>query len=187
MTMTNEDTRRNMLRDVINAVASWDRRNPDEPYPWDEFQPLPLAEASVYLLDEMLVEAGRMKRAADAVAKRIRDALLADVEAHSPIRIGDTVYASVPDRQRRLVDSGGFKAWLGEDWINAVRVDAGNVRITTVRQIAEQRGLDPKAVEETFFDWYGEEDARRLQPYPVNGASTPKWAKELPEGMRRGQ
>lgn len=172
-------------RGAVEDVAQWDRGHEasGEAYPWDEYGYL-LAALDPYGLDAALLEVARIKRACDQVAAQLRANMIADVEAEGPVRIGSTVYATVPDRQRKVTDPQGLAEWLGEHWAQAVRIDASNVRITTVRQIAALRGQDPQAVEDTFFAWEGE-GQRRLQPYRVDGKETPRWAQQLAEGERR--
>lgn len=170
-------------RRVIDQAADFDRAYGTLDGYWDE-EPWPEG-LNPHDLDAALLETDRVIRAARMVQARIRGVFQRDIATNGPIRIGSTVYGDKPDRTRRLIDEAGLKAWLGDDWGRVVRVDAGNVRMTGLRDVAASRGVDAGAVEDTFFDWEGD-GGRVLSPLPVDGKYTPKWAKAMREGERRG-
>ena len=53
-------------------------------------------------------------------------------------------------RKRSCVNPQALAEWLGEDWPKAYNL--GTAKITALRTLARQRGLDPGAVETSFFD-----------------------------------
>ena len=53
-------------------------------------------------------------------------------------------------RKRSCVNPQALAEWLGDDWPKAYNL--GTAKITALRTLARQRGLDPGAVETSFFD-----------------------------------
>lgn len=168
-------------RRIMIELARHDRAYGELPE-WDE-EPWPEG-LDAYELAEALSEAERWKRAAGHLIDRIKSVFTDEVVEHGAIRIGGTVYATRSSRTRKLRDPDALWAFLGDKAHLAIRADSSNVRISILKKIAEERGIDPQAVEDTFFTWEGEHDLK-LNVLPADGKYTPKWAKELAEGERR--
>lgn len=144
-------------------------------------------------------------RAARLARQAIEYHQLEDIDRNGDIRLGDTGLRAKPARTRKLVDPPSLIRWLtdqggAEALTEAFRLDAGNVRITAIRHLAEEaydamirggsapdddeaRAAYAEALEETFFEW---EDTghggRRLDTIP---ASRAKWVASLDHGERR--
>jgi hypothetical protein len=173
-------------RRIIDELVRMDRAygDTDDYDPWEE-EPWPQG-LDAFDLAESLAEAERIHRIAKLVINRLRAHMTADVREHGAIRIGDQIYAPRPDRVRRLIDRDSFIEWAGPDLARCVRVDGSNVRITQVREVAEARGVDAQAVEDSFFSWEDRSDGWTLTILPMGSRYTPKWAESLAEGERRG-
>jgi len=169
------------VRYMVIEVARFDRAYGGD-YDWSE-DDFP-GTTDPYDLDALLLEAQRVQRAARTVEQRIKEAFQQEVQLNGAVRVGGTVYGDKPAKHRVLQDPDGLAEFLGADWRRGLRVDMKNVRIEGVRALAASRGLDAGAIEDSFFAWEGE-DGRVLNPLPVDGKYTPKWAKALKEGERR--
>jgi len=169
------------IRNMVTEVARFDRAYGGV-YDWaeDDFP----GTTDPYDLDALLLEAQRVQRAARIVEQRIKEAFQQEVQLNGAVRVGGTVYGDKPAKHRVLQDPDGLAEFLGADWRRGLRVDMKNVRIEGVKALAASRGLDAGAIEDSFFAWEGE-DGRVLNPLPVDGKYTPKWAKALKEGERR--
>lgn len=135
-------------------------------------------------LGDMLAEAERLVRAARFVKARVDEALLRNVEMDGRIRLGDYGYYAGTKTVRRLRDPDGLLDFLhdqgGREAVRkAVRLSESNVRISVVRGIAAENGVDPKAVEDSFFETtYGEKELKKVP------AGQAKWVEDLSEGER---
>jgi len=122
-----------------------------EEFDWDgELTVIDSAE-SIDDLWQMEGAADALIRAATSVRNQIRELMRQDVAEFGPIKLGDTLYRSKRDSKRQIIDGMGDKLleWLGDDLRFAV--NPNTVRITSVRAIAEERGIDAEVIEDSFY------------------------------------
>ena len=171
---------RGIVAATVLGAAAVERRQgewPDEP----ESAPV-FAEFDIYELDEAMLEAKRLAQAARWLERWLEGLAVADLQEHGTIRIGDQVLVARPNRKRVLINADGLADYLGADWKPAVRL-GDNVRITAVRALAQQRGDDPAAIEDTFYEWQGTDDYK-VERLHLGAARTPQWAKRIGQGER---
>ena len=166
---------------MLERLQAWvERELCGEPYDQADLAdqlPDPTTPSELY---DMLLVTERWGRAAAAWKTALSAMLAAFIEAAGAKRMGAEILTTRSSGARRLVDPQGFLEWCG-DWetMRAVFNLDSAARITVVRQVALERGFDPRTVEETFFEAaHGERVLSRL---PVDGARTPAWAKNLRE------
>lgn len=96
-------------------------------------------------------------------------------------RQGERIYKFAPKRERFVANVEAF--W---EWLLAVPSDVssvfpvGSFRITDVRAVAERRGENPRAVEDTFFDITEKDPTVSVKPI-VKAA---KWEQKLSDGEK---
>lgn len=152
------------VAELVSHAASWDRLG-------YEFQtPGWLAEAALEECWLWESEAERMVRAARATRDAIRVRMATLIGEGRVVRLGEAVYVVGWVPRRRVIDPKGLASWLGEDWSQAVRLDAGNLRVGGLRSLAERRGHDSRAVTDTFVETTWEGPA--LKAVPLARAST---------------
>ena len=98
-----------------------------------------------------------------------------------PQRFGTEVLTTRPSGTRKITDVHGLTEWLGTPAAirMAFNLTGQDARIKVIRGIAIDRKQSPQAIEDTFF---ARPDGERvLSRLPVDGANTPKWAKNLRE------
>ena len=129
----------------------------------------------------LMGECDRWVQAARDVKAALETDLLANVEEHGAIRLGDTGYYDGHSRTTKLIDPEGLVAWLGDDYRHAV--NPTNIRISSVRAIAELREMDPAVVVGTFYEVTEAADADpELKSVPSTKA---KWVAKLEHSQRR--
>jgi len=149
---------------------------------------LPLNHWDINQLHAALTVTDTWKTAATAVGALIEQAIVADVQKHGTIRVGDEILATKqPDR--RLLPDVDVIGWLGDlDAVRAaVNITARNLRITALRNLATERGLDPSVIDDTFYERPTDvegEPILKLSRLPVGGRYTPKWLSRLAESER---
>lgn len=159
-----------------------------------------------WLLAGALADHRRTLQEAEAALARWR---AADVEARGPVRFGDTFVRVKPKTTRKIHDRAALLGWLEhtaerlgahEDAAELIekvwRLDAGNLRISTLRSLAERawRHEHPDTTDEaakkyvrTIIDTFIEEDRSgppTLEELPLHKA--PKYAATLEHGHRVG-
>jgi hypothetical protein len=159
-----------------------------------------------WILQGALREYRQTLEAAESALRRWR---AADVDANGPVRFGDTFTRVAPKTKREIMDRPGLIAWLAHtaerlggdqdaaDLIDKVwRLDAANMRITSLRGVAERawRAEHPdsddeaaKAYARTIIDTFIHEDrdeAGTLEELPLSKA--PQYARRLGHGHRVG-
>jgi hypothetical protein len=159
-----------------------------------------------WLLANALAAHRQVLQRAEAALTRWRTA---DVEANGPVRFGDTYIRTAPKTTRKIIDQAGLLGWIDHtasrldahedaaDLIAAVwRLDAGNLRISTLRTLAERayRQEHPdagdedaakyaRAITDTFIE-EKREGAGKLEELPMHKA--PKYTQTLGHGHRVG-
>jgi hypothetical protein len=173
------------LSQVLELVEQTARHDligePDQP---GDLEPGTDGASELY---DLLLSIERISRACSVWKEALSDRLRADVETRGPIRFGQEVLTTKPASYRRILDHEKFLDWLGSLAAvkAAINIPGDAVRIKAIRQMATERGFDPKTVEDTLFH-VDYADERKLSRMPVNGSDTPLWAKRLEEGQRRG-
>lgn len=137
-------------------------------------------------LDLARLELNRLVRAAKAVKVLVDQAIIADIEEHGPIRLGDDLLRVAPKRTVRVLDQRRLIGWLHEMGglqavSAAIRVDGAAVRLTVLRVLADEQGISRDAIEDTFLTV--DHDEQRVEILPISRA--PQWAQRLGEGERR--
>lgn len=164
--------------ELIYAVASVDEFDWDgEPTVLDSVENIDDLWA-LEAATESIIAAGRV------VLGRIRELMIGDIAEFGTVMLGDTMYRAAPDSQRKIIpgQEDALMEWLGDDLRYAV--NPSYVRITSVRAIAEDRGLPVKAVEDTFFEVL-EEDDPPLKLVKMPRSKAPKYAQAMEHGDRR--
>jgi len=118
--------------------------------------------------------------AATVVRAAVRRAL-ADRLGDGAARWGDYIYRNGSRTDWRVLDAEALADWLGPDWRKVVRVSGDNLRRTSLRLLAERRGINPQSVVETFIEVTYTD--RALQVLPIEKA--PKFLQEMEEGEVR--
>ena len=155
-----------------------------EEFDWDgELTVIDSAE-SIDDLWQMEGAADALIRAATSVRNQIRELMRQDVAEFGPIKLGDTLYRSKRDSKRQIIDGMGDKLleWLGDDLRFAV--NPNTVRITSVRAIAEERGIDAEVIEDSFYVDRDDPDAP-LVLEKVHQSRGPKYMQAMEHGDRR--
>ena len=139
-----------------------------------------LAECDVTELAHVKQVVSDLRRAVGQVAHFVDRLIAADVKTYGPIRLGDSLYTTTFSSSRKVLPGMGERLfdYLGGDLRKCV--NPGNVKITGLRAIAETRGDDAKAVEDTFYE-------RTLTTEPelaVVPVGQRKWAQRLKDGER---
>lgn len=116
-----------------------------------------------------------------AAVRTIREYINNRFAAHlgrDSLRQGEEVFrvGSYPNRKPQDVDA--LWDFLGPDARKVIATE--RVRITALRAVAEQRGLDPEVVEDTFLETTWSEP--RLQVVPITKARN--WEQRLQSGER---
>lgn len=141
-----------------------------------------------HLAGELATHRQTIKAIEDAVAKL----QLADVRRNGPVRFGDQFIKASPKSTREIVDLDGLVNWATKFDPDAIpklfRLNADNLRITTLRSMAERwlgagDDSDIDAVMQTFIEEHREDDTQ-LSVVPIDRA--PKYAKALGHGQRVG-
>ena len=98
-----------------------------------------------------------------------------------PQRFGTEVLTTKPSGTRRIIDVTALTEWLGSPQAirMAFNLTGQDARIKVIRGLAHDRGVDPQAVVDTFFESPSGE--RVLSRLPIDGANTPKWARAMVE------
>lgn len=148
--------------------------------------------------------ARRLKAVQDIVAQlRIED-----VRTLGPVVFGATYTKVEPATTRKIVDLDALLQWVAQAEIDLAlpegslipelwRLDDGNLRITTLREVAERvyRVREPgdpdpdvvryiRSVEDTFLETTRDETTEKLKEIPIDKA--PKYVQGLGHGMRVG-
>lgn len=117
-------------------------------------------------------------------AKRIVAAIDGEISRRlGPVgtaRLDDYQVRISRDRRVHVLDPDGLAEWLGNDWEKAVNLRY--VRTSALRQIAEDRGLDPDEPIDSFLEI--EEGDARLTTKPIEKA--PKYVSKMGHGETRG-
>jgi hypothetical protein len=195
---------------AAGAAAAWTDEDWDELIAGDLSRQASSTGASeaelAWLIQGALAE---WKATISAAQKALDRWRAADVADNGPVRFGDTFVRTAPKTTRKIIDQAGLLGWLDHtaktlgaqedaaDLIAAVwRLDAGNLRISTLRKLAERAYRQAhedadddavagyvRAIEETFIETTWEE-AGTLQDVPIDKA--PKYAGKLEHGHRVG-
>jgi hypothetical protein len=117
----------------------------------DEFTDLLDDFTTATELLELYDEAHRIQQALkhlkDAVALRTGEVL--DGEA---IEWGDYWVTYRPERRRKLINRDGFIEWLGpDDFTRVVSMPLSGGKVTALRHICDERGVDYGTIMNTFF------------------------------------
>lgn len=129
-------------------------------------------------LVKALHAAQQIVAAAQQVRDHLKGRIAEKVTERGDFRYGDLVYRVSPKSDRKVIDGRALLEWLGDDLISAVPASA--VRITSVRAIAQSRDLEPRTVEDTFFETIWGEPA--LAEVPISKA--PKFLQDMEQGHR---
>ena len=95
-------------------------------------------------------------------------------------RLDDYLVSYKQDRKLEVTDPEGLADWLGDDLREAVNLN--QVRRTSLRNIAERRGVDPNFALEVFCD--EQLTDAKLATVPLDKA--PKYAQAMEHGQTRG-
>lgn len=190
---------------IARILASW-AENTMNDEAWDDLldAELPPDADGEYLwhVAGILASIRQGIKSAEAAINRRR---VADIEAHGPVRFGDTFITYAPDNKRRITDKDALLGWLdqaGEQLgvanlaTEVFRISDDNLRITTLRRVAERyyahqepQDTDEEAtaeyvqmIEDTFTTW--DEGDPKLKEIPIDKA--PKYAQKLEHGHRAG-
>lgn len=156
--------------------------------------------------ERLWLVAGRVedhRRKLAALADAIKRARIRDVRKHGPVRLGNSFVKLVPDSATVVFDRDALVSWLedaGEELgagnlvPAAYRLDDKNLRVTTLREIAERlyRHRNPGATEEEAEQYarmiqdtfIAKKDGETLAELPE--ARMPKYAQRMGHGHRAG-
>ena len=155
-------------------------------YGWDDLVMTPFLDSAEGIDDLWVMEAAaeRLIAAGKEVLAEIRRRMASDVAELGAVRLGDTLYRVGKKGERKVIDGQEkpLMEWLGPDLKDAV--NAGDVKITAVRAIAERRNQTAKAVEDTFYWWDSDPD----EPYTlirIYETKAPKYFAAMSHGDRR--
>lgn len=173
------DDTRTTLTDVVDLVASASLYGSEELH---DIDPVGFDQHDD-LLEDLVRHyhaAKVVKQAADEVVRHFRERIGLELGPGGAMRYGDTIIRHHTDtRKRVLVEPEALVEFLGPEAF-ARSVNPSHVRITSVRAEAEARGLNPDAVEDTFYGWRSEPRAD-LKELPISKA--PKYLQELSDGQ----
>ena len=167
---------RTTLADLICRVASKDS-NLD----WtDDPTALDLAEQRVEDLVGAKHTMTQLRKALGQVSQFIDRLIAADVHQHGSIRLGESVFTASMTSCRRVLPGMGDRLieFLGADLARCV--NPNDVRITSARGVALERGMDADLMENTFYEHVIAAEPE-LRVLPV---SQRKWALALEDGER---
>ena len=132
-------------------------------------------------LYDLLLETERYGRAVAAWKAAIESLLLEAVKNNGAQRFGQEVLTTKAKGGRQINDVVGLVRWLdtAENVRLAFNLKAKDARLGALKMIAKQREQAESLPVDTFFTKPSGE--RVLSRLPVDGANTPKWAKNLRE------
>jgi len=164
-------------------AGAWTRQELDAAYDaltWGE-EPFITQDADLTLAEyaALLDAAQRWAQAARRLVSELKTGMLRQLDNGEAYRYGDTAYRHSIRRRRRLADPIGFAHWCGPDIVRAVNLASG-VRLTQVREIAGEKGVNVSTVFDTFFD--DELGVEELSILPL--ARAPQWVQRLDDGER---
>ena len=167
---------RPLLSSLISRVAG---RDPEQDWT-DDPTALDLADAPVEDLVAAKHTMTQLRVALSKISQHIDRLIAQDVYRNGSIRLGDTVYCPSMTSERRLLPGQGaaLVEFLGPDLGRCV--NPNTVRITDVRAVAEERGIDADLIEQTFYE-HTILTEPELAPVPVMKR---KWAQQLKDGER---
>ena len=121
---------------------------------------------------------------AAAAARRELDKMIAKALGDGgAIHDGQTFYRSSTDGSLKVLDAEGLMGWLRDD--AGMAFNPNQVRVGSVRMIAEGRGENPHAVVDTFFGRPGS-DTLELTAKPLDHERTPKYAATMQPFQQKG-
>lgn len=118
-------------------------------------------------------------KAGYAAKKQLDLKIAQELGPNGEIRYGNSFYRNRPTKTFKVTEAALCCEWLGDDLKRAINVPNA-VRVTSLRQIAEEREQSPQAVLDTFGRWTVTEGA--LTVLPIDKA--PKYAQHLEDGQR---
>lgn len=144
------------------------------------FDPEDLDGLDVLALDTVNMGLQRIAQAVRTVRAEVERRIAADVAANGPIRLGDDGYYVGVKRTTKLVDPEGACRWVAETAGVSMVGKAFRLepRLTVLRGIATDAGLDARTVIDTFFE-VTEDSEPSLQRTRAG------WVERLEHGQRR--
>ena len=140
-----------------------------------------LADRDDFDVLAVLDAARRLKRATDLAVKACEE-VLAGRLGDQDWRVGDRLLRSSSVPQYRVDDPAGLADWLADRYRDVVALTTSTqIRRSALTAVAEERGLDPETVFNTFTstNW----GPRRLSELPLSRA--PAYAAGIPDGGYR--